>query len=163
LDNYLVSKKSLSIITASLFFIISCLNLGCNARINNSLNIYPLEGKILFECIETDNNLSLLLSTQKIYGSFDDEIVAKLSIKRSQILVEIEGINFPATVRPMNGPAGASFKLGKLSGQYTLTLRYSDIEDNYLLNINSNEITLEPLEGNFTVYEHNLWHRGLSE
>lgn len=162
-DKYLVSKKSLLIIAASLFFIISCLNLGCNARIDNFRNNYPLEGKILVDFFEIDSNLSLSLSTQKIYGSCDDTIVAQLSIKRSQILVEIEGIYFPATVQPLNGPASTSLKLGKLSGQYNLTFRYSDIEDNYLLNINSNEITLEPSEGKITVSEHNLWHRGPSE
>src|SRR3989338_6926689 len=98
-------------------------------------------------------HISLNLATEKIYGCYNFQLNSNVKIQGNIIIVEIKNVFKPEMCLEALGPAKFSKNLGKIEGDYQLTMKYKDEEDKYNLKITKEDIKINLISSSFTILE----------
>lgn len=99
-------------------------------------------------------HIFLNLATEKIYPNYNYLLNSDVEIRGSFIMVEVKNVFIPSVLLPALGSARFSKDLGKIEGDYILTihLRHRYRGDSYSLKITKDKIEINPINQTFTTY-----------
>lgn len=131
---------------------------GCESSSTRSeLEVKPLDSDLTVTFFEPyvsqsdgDFQLAVSLTTDKIYGCYNNEVHATLRNRGHDVFVEIGGIYFPDLCLTAIGPAMYRNTLHLAAGEYRLHMRSSRGDDVYALTIGRGSISVHQTDNAFT-------------
>lgn len=116
------------------------LSISEKLAINQGRNVGKENGNILLE-----------LTTKKLYGCDGYKIDSDLKIEESTIEINFRGVKDPVgACNEVMSPAIFSQDMGKLEGQYVLTVKTKNEEDKYTLIITTRDINIQTISSSIT-------------
>lgn len=136
---------------------------GCTGTENyDGVTMTPVDSLLYFSFKDTGGNLYLSMRSDYLYGTGNVEIASEIGqVSEDEIIVDVQGIRIPNSGPAVMGHATVNLPLPDITGVFTLTMIYADIDaDTYTLSVSESDISVSlPSPPLFTYPERTEWKR----